>query len=136
MPAHDDALRVEADEGAVQQALTNLVVNAIHAMPDGGTVQIGATFVEQTPPPDVEGTSRRWLAIEVEDTGTGMDATTRRASSSRSSRPRTSARAPASASRVTYGIVREHGGWIDVDSRARQRGRVHRLPAPGWSVPT
>src|SRR5262249_46761522 len=40
LPPADDTLRVEADDGQLHQVLTNLVVNAIQAMPDGGSVTI------------------------------------------------------------------------------------------------
>lgn len=50
----------------LQQVVVNLIVNAIHAMPDGGRLVL-RTFDD-----DLDG--RRGTAIEVEDTGTGMTA--------------------------------------------------------------
>jgi two-component system NtrC family sensor kinase len=115
-PAEDEALRVEADEGQLHQVLTNLVVNAIQAMPEGGTVAIVPRLVEQTPPPYVDHQAPRWLAIEVRDTGIGMDDETR----ARIFEPFFTTKQVGDGTglglSVTWGIVREHGGWIDVAS--------------------
>ena len=35
-----DALIVEANKGQIQQALLNLILNSVHAMPDGGEIEI------------------------------------------------------------------------------------------------
>ena len=120
-PLHDDALRVEADDGQLNQVLINLVVNAIQATPNGGTVDRSPSKrVEQTAPPYVESAGKQWLAIAIADTGIGMDAETRR----RIFEPFFTTKAVGDGTglglSVTWGIVREHGGWIDVDSRARQ----------------
>jgi len=70
-------LRVEADDGQLTQVLTNLVVNAIQATPVHGTVSLGARRVDQVPPPYVGGDEQSWMAIDVRDTGTGVDDATR-----------------------------------------------------------
>ena len=117
VPEHDDAMRVQADDGALHQMMTNLVVNAIHAMPAGGTIAISTAFIDHiTPPPYVEAGPSRWLAIEVKDTGTGMDDATR----ARIFEPFFTTKPVGDGTglglSVTWGIVREHRGWIDVQS--------------------
>lgn len=48
----------------LQQVLVNLIVNAIHAMPDGGTLTLGSF--------DADRDGHQGVAIEVTDTGIGM----------------------------------------------------------------
>jgi signal transduction histidine kinase len=55
-----DAPRIDAFPGELNQLWTNLIDNAIDAMPDGGTIRL-ATRVEGP-----------WLVVEVADTGHGM----------------------------------------------------------------
>jgi signal transduction histidine kinase len=116
LPTPDDSLVVEADDGQLHQVLTNLVVNAIQAMPQGGTVKIAARTADQGPPPYVGGSLHTWMAIEVHDTGVGMDDATRE----RIFEPFFTTKAVGDGTglglSVTWGIVREHGGWIDVAS--------------------
>jgi two-component system, NtrC family, sensor kinase len=133
VPAADDALHVEADEGAVHQMMINLVVNAIHAMPDGGTVAIAATFVDRAPPPYVEGDTTHWLAIEVKDTGTGMDDTTRKRIFEPFFTTKPVGDGTGLGLSVTWGIVREHRGWIDVQS-SPGKGSTFTVYLPGGPV--
>ena len=44
------AVFVDADYGQIQQALSNILVNAIHAMPDGGDVSITVAYERAVPP--------------------------------------------------------------------------------------
>jgi len=69
-------LRVLAEEGPLRQVLWNLFLNAVQAMPEGGSLRVSAAEVPpQAPaaggrkPPD-EGA--RWVEIEVVDSGTGI----------------------------------------------------------------
>jgi signal transduction histidine kinase len=116
-PAQDDALRVEADDGQLTQVLTNLVVNAIQAMPaEGGTVAIAARVVVDVPPPYVGGAQQAWMAIEVRDSGTGMDDATRERIFEPFFTTKDVGEGTGLGLSVSWGIVREHGGWIDVRS--------------------
>ena len=115
-PSSDAAMRVEADEGALHQVLTNLLVNAIQAMPDGGTVELVTRVVEQAPPPYVGHQAPQWLAIEVRDTGIGMDDETRARIFEPFFTTKQVGEGTGLGLSVTWGIVREHGGWIDVTS--------------------
>lgn len=64
----DDLWPVMADAGQLSQVLHNLVLNAVQAMPHGGTVTIRARNVE--PPPG----GKRGVEIAIADTGSGIPA--------------------------------------------------------------
>jgi signal transduction histidine kinase len=61
-----ESVVVEADAGQVRQVLLNLLLNALDALPGGGTVRVQARV-------DAGG-GGRWLVVEVADTGTGLPA--------------------------------------------------------------
>lgn len=63
---HSDIPRVMGDERQLGQLLLNLVLNSIHAMPDGGTFSINAsTHVD-------EEEAGRFLRLRVSDNGRGI----------------------------------------------------------------
>jgi signal transduction histidine kinase len=53
---------INADQGMLMQAVLNLAINALQAMPDGGTLRLGCRV-----------TSRRRVELFVEDTGVGIE---------------------------------------------------------------
>ncbi|HXG13189.1 MAG TPA: ATP-binding protein [Gemmataceae bacterium] len=67
----DHPVWMEADMGQVRQVLLNLLLNALDAVPDGGTVRVELEVPEG---PDGEGRDRRWLVLRVADTGHGLPA--------------------------------------------------------------
>jgi len=114
-------------EHEIRDALTNLITNAVEAMPAGGTVTL-RTKVLQRP----NGSDPGYIQIEVADTGIGMDEAARRSclepfSSSKNER------GSGLGLSVVHGIVRRHGGEIDVRS-AKGRGTtvLLTLPAPAF----
>ena len=73
-------------ESEIREALTNLVFNAVDAMPEGGTMTLRTITRRDNSSPGSE-----HVQIEVTDTGIGMDEIRNAAVSSRSSRPKASA---------------------------------------------
>jgi signal transduction histidine kinase/CheY-like chemotaxis protein len=75
----DDAATVTLAEGQLEQVLLNLTVNARDATEAGGVVTVTTARVHVTPRSEL---NRRglapgtWAALEVRDTGSGMDAAT------------------------------------------------------------
>ncbi|MBX3157839.1 MAG: HAMP domain-containing histidine kinase [Deltaproteobacteria bacterium] len=127
-PAADDGgggedLHAEADDGQLTQVVTNLVVNAVQATPAGGEVSLACRAMDRAPPPYVGGARRTWVAIEVRDSGSGMDDATR----TRIFEPFYTTKEVGDGTglglSISWGIVREHGGWIDVVSSPNKGSR-------------
>jgi two-component system NtrC family sensor kinase len=116
VPPGDGTLTVEADDGQLAQVLTNLIVNGLQATPGGGTVTIRAQSVEHQPPPYVGGEHTSWIAIEVVDTGSGIDAAARARIFEPFYTTKDIGEGTGLGLSVSWGIIREHGGWIDVTS--------------------
>ncbi|MBI2401122.1 MAG: PAS domain S-box protein, partial [Deltaproteobacteria bacterium] len=106
---------IRADKGNIEQIIMNLVINAKDAMHSGGKITLKTAMV------DVGGSSRaiaegRHVKLTVEDTGTGMDGQVIR----HIFEPFFSTKGPRGTGlglAVVHGIVRDLGGWIDVESR-------------------
>lgn len=111
-------------ETELREALVNLTLNAIDAMPNGGELVIRARSVETLMRPD--GTpGGRAVQIEVVDSGVGMDEQVRQ----RCLEPfftTKGERGTGLGLAMVFGIVQRHGGEIAIDS-AVGRGTTFRL---------
>jgi signal transduction histidine kinase len=111
-------VHVAAEASELQQVLLNLVSNAAQAMPNGGVVQLR---VDEAAPDRLAGTPLdgmpRIARLTVTDTGVGMD----RATLARIFEPFYTTKGNQGGTglglSVTYGIVTDHGGQIDVESQ-------------------
>jgi PAS domain S-box-containing protein len=110
--------KVRGQPHALQQVLINLLVNARDAMPGGGTIRI-----ETSPDTDQE----EGVRLIVSDTGPGIPADVL----PRISEPfyTTKAAGTGLGLPLSYTIVREHGGRIEVDS-APGRGTTFIITLP------
>ncbi|HEY2408150.1 MAG TPA: ATP-binding protein [Polyangiaceae bacterium] len=120
---------IVADSAQLQQVLTNLVVNAIQSMEQPGTVHVrlGA------PPPGEARTG--YLCLAVEDHGVGMSQATLERAFEPFFTTKDIGEGTGLGLAVAYGIVQEHGGFIDAISTPGQGSRFNVfLPLPAQST--
>ncbi len=119
---------VDADQ--IQQVLTNLVMNAIQSMPGGGCVEIAVAKERITPPESQPPQAGDYYRIEVHDAGSGISPENLEHLFEPFFTTKEVGEGTGLGLSIAYGIVREHGGWIDVTSQPGQGScfRVH-LPA-------
>ncbi len=110
---------IKADQGQIEQVLLNLYVNAADAMPGGGDLFLKTINVADK---DITGKPYKvkpgnYVLLTVKDTGVGMDKETKE----RIFEPFFTTKGLASGTGLglasAYGIIKGHGGYIDVDSK-------------------
>ena len=123
-PAGVAVLGVDSE---IREALTNLIFNAVDAMPEGGTLTL-RTAVAGDKAPGAGPANPSFASVEVSDTGTGMDDETKR----RCMEPfftTKGERGTGLGLAMVYGTVRRHDAKIEIDS-APGRGTTVRLVFP------
>jgi len=105
----DETVSIYCDENQIKQVLINLVKNGIEAMPDGGLILIGLTA------------DQRRVSISIADEGGGMPEETLK----RLGEPfyTTKEKGTGLGLMVSFKIVENHGGTIQVDSEPNRGTR-------------
>ncbi|MFT3766155.1 MAG: ATP-binding protein [Minicystis sp.] len=117
---HEDGARAEIDAGQIQQALTNLVMNGIQAMSAGGRLTVSLARERSQPPPAHGGPEADYLAVRVHDEGDGIRSEHLPHVFEPFFTTKDVGEGTGLGLSVTWGIVEEHGGWIDVQSAPGQ----------------
>jgi PAS domain S-box-containing protein len=112
--------QILGDTDQLKQAFLNFFLNAIQAMPDGGTLTVSTERTSKNPVTLMSGgySLRGWLIVTIQDTGTGI-------------RPEhirhifdpfftTKGTGTGLGLSVAHGILQEHGAAVDVDSTVGQ----------------
>ncbi len=111
-------LNAEMDPMQMQQVMTNLLDNALQAMPRGGVVQVHIRSAASCPPARADAHEGRFLQIAVKDDGVGIDREHLDSIFDPFFTTKDVGQGTGLGLSITYGIVHEHGGWIDVESEA------------------
>ena len=107
---------VPGDPDQIQQVCLNLITNAIHAMPNGGTLRITTETVTRrkggldlAPPAE-------YVVLSIADSGRGIPAADRDKIFEPFFTTKDAGQGTGLGLAVSHGIVKDHDGWIEVDS--------------------
>ncbi len=114
---NEDIPMVSIDPYQIQQVLINLVMNGIQAMPDGGHLNLGIQMKSACPPAQSCGPEKDFVAIYIEDEGEGIPEDNIYHLFEPFFTTKSVGQGTGLGLSIAYGIVQEHGGWIDVKSK-------------------
>lgn len=108
----------DVDQGQIEQVLLNLYINAWQSMPGGGilSVQTENVILDENHSKAFEFKPGNYVKISVADTGVGMDAATRQRIFDPFFTTKEISRGTGLGLASVYGIIKNHGGFIDVKS--------------------
>ncbi len=120
---------VVGDADQLQQVCLNLCINAIQAMPSGGSMQIAIRGVSRRKPGLDMAPPGRYVVVEVADSGVGIPEADRE----RIFEPFYSTKQDGGGTglglAVAHGIVKDHDGWIEIEGRP-EGGTIFRVFLP------
>ena len=136
---------VLADGDSLVRIVMNLAANARDAMPHGGVLTIKTGLARLNGSgcrghPNAK--SGEYVQLSISDTGVGMDKVTRAHLFEPFFTTKEAGKGTGLGLAVVYGIVKQHNGWIEVESQAGQGTKcsvylpTHSAPAEQSAVPT
>jgi PAS domain S-box-containing protein len=149
---NEEMCLINGDDGQIQQAILNLLINARDAMPNGGSITIATERIDiDTKLTNAIGEQRsgEFVAISILDEGIGMDRTIQQRIFEPFFTTKDQGKGTGLGLSVVYGVVNSHNGFITVQSEphkgseftlcfpllgegvARHRGGKKRPPAQG-----
>jgi nitrogen-specific signal transduction histidine kinase/ActR/RegA family two-component response regulator len=131
---------IQGAEAEIRDALTNLIFNAIDAMPEGGVLTVSTSALRERMTPSSPGERAGQLCVAVTDTGAGMDEETQRHCLEPFFTTK-GERGTGLGLAMVYGMAQRHGAELEIQS-ALGAGTTLRLifpvataePSPAASV--
>jgi CheY-like chemotaxis protein len=122
---------IEGDSGQIEQVLMNLFVNAADAMPQGGDIFLKTTNISHRDIRDklYDPKPGNYILLAITDTGIGMDSKTLERIFEPFFTTKELSRGTGLGLASVYGIIKGHGGYIDVDSE-KGRGTTFKIYLP------
>jgi signal transduction histidine kinase len=106
---------VWVDRDQIYEVFLNLALNAVDSMPSGGTLRIATCAIHGTHP-ERGGSPEPYLRVSLHDTGIGIQAEDLERIFDPFFTTKGVGRGTGLGLSVSYGIIREHGGWMEVTS--------------------
>ena len=128
---------VNADAGMIEQVVMNLCINARDSMPEGGHLLLAIEALDvdpQAPARHLDARPGRFVCLTVRDTGCGMDETTLKRLFEPFFTTKEVGKGTGLGLATAYGIVKQHQGWIEVESTLGQ-GATFRMLLPALALP-
>jgi len=112
---HGDLPLIFIDPLQMQQVFTNLLLNGIQAMTDGGRLEIGLV-VRSKQHPEKKDTLQDVLCVDIRDEGKGIPPEQIPHIFEPFFSTKEVGKGTGLGLSIVYGIIQEHGGWIEVES--------------------
>lgn len=125
----EDLWKVEIDPGQICQVINNVLLNAVHAMPDGGEIHlVGRNTIIENDQPELKG--GRYVTVTIQDTGIGIP----KEHLQKIFEPYFTTKHSGSGLGLatSYSIMKRHDGLIEVESEAG-KGTLFSLYLPAFS---
>ncbi|NLV15598.1 MAG: PAS domain S-box protein [Syntrophomonadaceae bacterium] len=112
----EDLCLADVDEGQIAQVINNLIINALQAMPQGGTVRINATNEYLTESSGLPLAAGKYIKIFVQDEGSGIPEDHHK----KIFDPFFTTKSTGSGLGLAtaYSIIKNHNGYIGIESSA------------------
>ena len=106
----------DVNRSELQQVITNLITNAIHAMPGGGKLEVSVAKELARDPRSTQASPATYVVLRVQDHGVGIASETLPRIFEPFFTTRDVGVGTGLGLSVVFGIVQDHGGWIAVDT--------------------
>lgn len=123
-------VQVETDTAEFSQAITNLVINARDAMPEGGVIQLSldVIYAQGDSTPDLMGLpAGPYASVSIKDSGVGMDDATQARIFDPFFTTKEQGRGTGLGLAMVHGFARQSGGGIRVESVPGRGSTFHLL---------
>jgi signal transduction histidine kinase len=135
LASSDDGPTASGDAAQIQQVVTNLVMNAIQAMPRGGLVELSLGKERVEPPAELHMPESEYLCLRVRDEGEGIPPDNLPRVFEPFFTTKDVGMGTGLGLAVAYGIIRDHGGFIAVESKVNE-GATFSVYLPGQGPTT
>jgi PAS domain S-box-containing protein len=134
--AAPESSAIKGDGGMIEQVVMNLCVNARDAMPAGGRIELrveNVTLGESEIAGNPEARMGRFVCLSVTDTGCGMNEQVRQHLFEPFFTTKDTGKGTGLGLSTVYGIVKQHDGWIEVESQ-EGKGSTFQVLIPALSI--